>query len=90
MRNVALVYVRKSFIRKGEETVSPERQLAACRDYCERKGWKVQVFQDADEGVHYSGRFEKTGPDGSACSSDSLIPTLPPWSSAASIGRRGA
>lgn len=56
LRVNALIYVRKSFIHKGQETVSPERQLAACRAYCQQQGWKPEVYQDADEGVHYSGR----------------------------------
>jgi len=56
LRVTALVYVRKSFIHKDQETVSPERQLAACRAYCQQQGWKPEVYQDADEGVHYSGR----------------------------------
>ena len=62
VRRVALIYVRKSFIRKGEQAISPERQLAVCLDYCERKGWIPEVYQDADEGMHYSGRFEKNRP----------------------------
>ena len=56
LRVTALIYVRKSFIHKGQETVSPERQLAACRAYCQQHDWKPEVYQDADEGVHYSGR----------------------------------
>ena len=56
LRVTALIYVRKSFIHRGQETVSPERQLAACRAYCQQQGWKPEIYQDADEGVHYSGR----------------------------------
>lgn len=56
LRVTALVCVRKSFIHRGQEIVSPERKLAACRAYCQQQGWKLEVYQDADEGVHYSGR----------------------------------
>ena len=57
-----LVYVRRSFIRKGEQAISPERQLDNCKRICEERGWIAEVYQDADEGVHYSGRSEDHRP----------------------------
>ena len=60
MRDLALIYVRKSVVRTGRET-SPARQLAACQAYCESRGWRHEVYQDAEG--HRSGRTEKHRPE---------------------------
>lgn len=61
-RDQALIYIRRSRIKKGEHTVSPERQLANCKRICEERGWRSEVFQDAEEGKHFSGRSEAGRP----------------------------
>jgi len=58
-RKRALVYVRKSVVRTGSDTVSPERQKAACLAEAERHEWVVDegdVYSDAEG--HRSGRDE--------------------------------
>lgn len=41
-RTRALVYVRKSVVRTGADTVSPERQKAACLAEAQAHGWVVE------------------------------------------------
>ncbi len=58
-RDRALVYVRKSLVRTGSDTVSPERQRAACLGEAERHGWLVEgsdVYTDAEG--HQSGKTD--------------------------------
>lgn len=56
-RNRALIYVRKSLVRTGSDTVSPERQRAACLAEAEHHGWLVSeadIYTDAEG--HQSGK----------------------------------
>lgn len=58
-RDRALVYIRKSVVRSGADTVSPERQRQACLEEARRHGWVVgdaEVYADAVG--HQSGRTE--------------------------------
>jgi len=58
-RNRALIYIRKSIVRTGSDTISPERQRARCLEEAERHGWIVEpgdVFEDAEG--HMSGRTD--------------------------------
>ncbi len=57
MRDVALIYVRRSMVRYDEDRASPESQLANCLAVCEQKGWTTEVYEDAEG--HRSGRSEK-------------------------------
>lgn len=59
---VALCYIRRSVIKVGDKTDSPEKQRAACELICREKGWLPEWFQDAEEGHHYSGRSEENRP----------------------------
>lgn len=61
-RDLALIYIRRSRIKIGETTVSPERQLANCKRICEERQWRSEIFQDAEEGKHFSGRSEEGRP----------------------------
>lgn len=61
-RNIALVYIRRSFIRKGEEAISPAKQEANCRRICKASGWQPEVYRDAAEGKHFSARSEAGRP----------------------------
>jgi len=38
--NRALIYIRKSIVRSGSDTVSPERQRDACLAEAKRHGWQ--------------------------------------------------
>ena len=60
MSSLALIYVRKSVVRYDEDRASPERQLANCVRVCEEKGWRYEVYEDAEG--HRSGRSEKHRP----------------------------
>jgi DNA invertase Pin-like site-specific DNA recombinase len=58
-RNRALVYIRKSVVRTGADTVSPERQREACLAEAARHGWIVEetdVYADAEG--HSSGKSD--------------------------------
>ncbi|MDD5059314.1 MAG: recombinase family protein [Sideroxydans sp.] len=58
-RNRALIYIRKSLVRTGSDTVSPERQRAACLAEAERHGWTVRdsdIYTDAEG--HQSGKSD--------------------------------
>jgi len=58
-RTRALVYVRKSVVRTGADTVSPERQKAGCLAEAQAHGWVVEerdIYTDAEG--HRSGRTE--------------------------------
>ncbi|MHB1294435.1 MAG: recombinase family protein [Anaerolineae bacterium] len=58
-RNRALLYIRKSVVRTGADTISPARQRAACLAEAARHGWVVEdadVYADAEG--HSSGRTE--------------------------------
>ena len=57
MSDLALIYVRRSIVRYDEDGASPERQLANCVKVCEEKGWRYEVYQDAEG--HRSGGSEK-------------------------------
>ena len=61
METRALIYVRRSMVRYKQDRASPERQLASCVRVCEEKGWRYEVYQDAEG--HRSGRSEKHRPD---------------------------
>lgn len=60
MRDIALIYVRRSMVRYEVDRASPERQLANCLAVCEHKGWTAEVYEDAEG--HRSGRSEKHRP----------------------------
>ena len=60
MSTVALIYIRKSVVRYEQDRASPERQLANCVRVCEEKGWRYEVYEDAEG--HRSGRSEKHRP----------------------------
>lgn len=55
-RDLALIYVRKSFVRTRSDEISPERQRQVCIAYCETRGWRHEVYEDAEG--HRSGRSE--------------------------------
>jgi len=57
----ALIYVRKSVVRQKTDEISPERQRAACVAYCEARGWRYEIFEDAEG--HRSGRSEERRPE---------------------------
>ncbi len=59
---VALGYIRRSAIQRGERTDSPEKQLAAIQSICDAHGWTLELYQDAEEGRHFSGRSEAGRP----------------------------
>ncbi len=58
---VALVYVRKSVVKANKPTLSPQRQMEACVEFCREKGWEVETYADAEG--HRSGRSEKGRPE---------------------------
>lgn len=58
--SVALIYVRKSIVRYDADRASPERQIANCIKICEQKGWRYEIYEDAEG--HRSGRSEKHRP----------------------------
>lgn len=60
MSDIALIYVRKSVVRYEQDRASPERQLANCVRVCDEKGWRYEVYEDAEG--HRSGRSEKGRP----------------------------
>ena len=62
MRKTALIYVRRSFIRKGEEAISPEKQEDNCRRISDEAGWTAEVYRDAEEGKHFSAISEMGRP----------------------------
>jgi DNA invertase Pin-like site-specific DNA recombinase len=62
MSPLALAYIRRSVIKRGEKTDSPEKQKALIERVCADKGWTVEWYQDAEEGRHYSGRSEDKRP----------------------------
>jgi DNA invertase Pin-like site-specific DNA recombinase len=49
-------------IKRGKQTDSPEKQKAAIERVCVDKGWTLELYQDAEEGRHSSGRAEDKGP----------------------------
>ncbi|GAB4575751.1 MAG: hypothetical protein Kow0077_28820 [Anaerolineae bacterium] len=53
-RTVALCYVRQSFTRNENDMNSPERQRANIADFCARKGWTPEWYEDVEG--HKSGR----------------------------------
>jgi DNA invertase Pin-like site-specific DNA recombinase len=62
-RTRALVYVRKSMVRRKRDEISPERQLANCLAAVESHGWHADegdIYQDAEG--HRSGRSEEHRP----------------------------
>lgn len=59
--SVALIYTRKSVVRTARDEISPERQRAACMAYCETRGWRYEVYEDAEG--HRSGRSEDGRPE---------------------------
>lgn len=60
-RNVALCYVRKSFTKSGEESVSPERQRDHIQRVIDAHGWKAEWYEDING--HKSGLQEKNRPE---------------------------
>ena len=62
MAETALIYIRRSFIRKGVQTTSPEKQEANCRRICEESGWQTEIYRDAAEGKHFSAMSETGRP----------------------------
>lgn len=60
MSGIALIYIRKSVVRYEQDRASPERQLANCVRVCDEKGWRYEVYEDAEG--HRSGRSEKGRP----------------------------
>jgi site-specific DNA recombinase len=60
MREVALVYVRKSMVRSKQDEQSPARQRALCIQECQRRGWAHEIYEDAKG--HRSGRSERHRP----------------------------
>lgn len=60
-RNVALCYIRISFLRRGEDPVSPERQKANIAAYCKKRGWVPEWYEDV--GGHRSGRSDANRPE---------------------------
>lgn len=61
-RKTALIYVRRSFIRKGEEAISPAKQEDNCRRISEELGWVPEFYRDAEEGRHFSATSEMGRP----------------------------
>ncbi len=59
-RTVALGYIRQSYTRDADDTNSPERQEANIRALCEKNGWTLELYKDADG--HKSGRYEDNRP----------------------------
>ncbi len=59
LRNVALVYVRRSVVKTAADEVSPERQRVCGVAEVERRGW-IEVYEDAEG--HRSGRREQGRP----------------------------
>ena len=62
MNQTALIYVRRSFTRKGEEAISPEKQEANCKRISEELGWTPELYRDAEEGRHFSATSETGRP----------------------------
>ncbi len=60
LRNVALVYARRSVVKLASDEVSPERQRVRGVAECERRGWLHEVYEDAEG--HRSGRREQGRP----------------------------
>ena len=60
VRNVALCYVRLSYICDESDKDSPERQRANIKIACEQHGWKMEWYEDVDG--HKSGTKEKNRP----------------------------
>lgn len=56
MLEIALCYVRKSFVRTASDEISPERQRANIIAEAERHGFVARFFEDAEG--HRSGRNE--------------------------------
>lgn len=57
IRNTALCYVRQSWTKSPDDISSPQRQQDIIRAYCEKFGWDMEWFIDADG--HKSGRGEE-------------------------------
>lgn len=55
----AAIYVRLS--RETDESTSPERQLAECREYCKRHGWEVVILEEDIDVSGFSGGLERKG-----------------------------
>jgi site-specific DNA recombinase len=60
-RITALIYVRKSVVKTARDEISPERQRAACIAFCESRGWRYEIYEDAEG--HRSGRNEDHRPE---------------------------
>ena len=56
MRQVALIYVRKSMVRSKADELSPARQRTLCTQAVTRRGWQLEIYEDASG--HRSGRSE--------------------------------
>jgi DNA invertase Pin-like site-specific DNA recombinase len=59
-RTVALCYLRKSIVRSGVDYASIELQRAGIADFCLKRGWTPEWFEDAEG--HSSGRHETGRP----------------------------
>ena len=59
-RTVALCYLRKSVVRSGVDYASVEIQRAAIAEFCARRGWVTEWYEDAEG--HSSGRYETGRP----------------------------
>lgn len=57
MTVVALAYVRRSVVKVGKPTLSPQRQQDTIDEYCQAQGWAPEYYVDAEG--HRSGRTEK-------------------------------
>ncbi|MET8339293.1 recombinase family protein [Streptosporangium canum] len=55
----AAIYVRLS--RETDESTSPERQLAECREYCKRHGWEIVIVEEDIDVSGFSGGLARRG-----------------------------
>ena len=58
---LAIGYIRRSVVKSGKPTLSPQRQQDGIADYCQEREWDVEYFSDAEG--HRSGRTEKGRPE---------------------------
>jgi len=59
-RNVALCYIRRSWVKTEKDLVSPEIQRQSIQRVCEAHGWTMEWYEDAEG--HKSGMHEQNRP----------------------------
>ncbi len=58
-KDLAYIYARLSMLGENEDSIN--RQVEMCKEECERRGWRYQVFVEPKG--HRSGRYERSRPE---------------------------